>query len=489
MLNQSIPVIDPTFAELVSEYNDCINNFITNNPKNVKYDEHNDGTYTITLYYAISKDIKLKELAKNLQETYNENKFKIYITNPDTNEKIILPCEIIKSDENIIVFQGKTERLREILSEYKSLIDHPIINSSKINYELYDNMNILIYDFIIKYVRHKLDYSKSFLDEIGLIYQNTSSTGHLKIDVKQLYASRKMHTEYVSIFEPLIKVAKNNPKYIVDILSKQLEKYKITIERVDENYIMFHYDLYKYDQEIIEQNWGYIPVPGLIQKIYIHLNGQFEKLSNQDVALESPYNENINEDNPFNPETTYKDIDGSWRSFYGKFVRMRNSDVICIDCNITAENTVSDICNIILNNEKFIDEITNKKRYATYNPNTGDWIGIKKEEIPELFRDKGIHLSDSKLTFTSGYYEDENYITYSKDSIFGGYSADDTATFGWFLSNYRYLVVDDYRNINQIPCMVIAALQTGRALDICIPYPPSHDVWYKCDRIRYLQSK
>lgn len=511
MTIKTILTTDPEYQNILEKYNQAILDFIENNPKLVEYDKEDGTEYsTITLEYGTVRDKLLQEIAENVNETLNDASFKI-------ND---IRCELIYANSAVLRFRGKTSEietdLRTIANDssenseklknvYKSLIfKSDIENDIDLNQYVED-----LEKFFKKYVLNKSKQDEMLLSKSGFVYKTFGSKGYFGINVKDLSRCDELKAEYNVIVKPLLRVYKNNPDLINIELDKKLATIGIDLERINEYSIMFSYKLTKYNEDIVKKDFNYRTIPGAITRIFVHI-GKAGTISTNDILHTDANYEFIdpeatpvdNAEESIDSETGefLIDADGAVRSKDSSDYARLNEvyESVVVECNIRMTDTYIKVLNTLKNDIKFRKLID-----VDIDPETGKFIVAEEPKYftAEYFTESNdnnsvfdynwnnaLWISDSTLAFNKLNFYNESGTNTALIQDFG-----DSTTF----ENFDTLSEEDLNSSNSSSSslhngvsIIKKAIETGRALDICIPYKEldSDEGFYYSDSLTYLKS-
>ena len=316
-----------------------------------------------------------------------------------------------------------------------------------------------------------------------------------------------MIAEYNVIVKPLLKLHDKKSELLNDKLDNKLSEIGLNLERVNEYSIMFSYELNEYNEDVVKKDFNYRVIPGAITRLFVHI-GKAENISvNELLDTDANYEftdpeatlEGVDKvDEEDNYSEIVIDADGAIRSKYDSdYVRLNDVyESIVIECNIRMSDTYAKVLDTLKNDIRFRKLID-----VDIDSETGKYIKIEEPKyfdadyftesnsndsvFDEIWKD-ALWISDSTLTFnnfdTNGLGSSTALIQHFGDSI----------TF----ENFDVLPVEELNsgycsNLHNGVSIIKKAIESGRALDICIPYKDhaSDDGFYYSDYLDYIKSK
>ena len=489
------------FTQLVSECNASIERFISANPKQIKYETKEDGNTYITLSFGSVRFKKLKEIAELCRDTLNDAVFKIRN----------LPCQVFTQTETTITFKGSTTAMNEAIEEVKDVpaLKNLITKAEKKIISIPDNLEETIETFVNNWIlgtpsyeKEKevelydkygnptevdpnepttitVVYSRNELANAGINFYEFNNRKHVNIAKDKLTAS-KVYTQS-NILSDMVSGLSNlfntNPKAI-NKLNENLNKKNIYIERCDRYMISLGYKISIPTTEPEDDfDMSYIQTPGKIARLVVHCGNATE------------YRAEVN-----SYDNTFIDRDGCERTSFGRYYFIASDEVsFVIPVEITEDSCFNDIENYLKNNPDFISEIGNREKYM------GSWSMPEAFNVDNAFQFmNGVYLSSSDKKFTNGYHVTEDRL-YDWENYTSNYVGDSLGMLCNRISEnpFSSLTINDevgssslsFLLINDGISIVKKAIEDGRALDICIPYPTgTKREFFESSKIEYVKN-
>lgn len=478
----------------ITAYNAAIESFIKRNSNYVDLSDRDDGYTYITLRYGPVRDAALKEIATRCKNSLIDDVFKIGV----------LACTISYANGSILRFKGKTSEILEGMKQLDSTSYGGLIDKSKANVELPENFAQTVATIVKKYTVGRKDFTDAIKKNEGLNFYQSGNKDHFGVDLNVLAkhistaaSPREDAVTLNTVCQTIIAKYQENSKIITETLATQLAQQFIQLERVNANIILFAYDIIGETAAGGSSSSGsgsssssgggsnptnpvdeftYTKTPGTISKIIVHFGDSSandltkSNFTSTTVDLAEEEQCTVLTDTDGAVVAVAKDGDIANIVSYYKKVSTSSKVLITLAEPLTADSVTpmsSCISNAILTNDNeslisFIKQAVvdddsslsienvstdNMRNYVDYHAHIGSSDGVLLLDTSEA-NGSGIGLfSDSMIGLT------QSAITSS--NIVEKYAVDEGEP-----------VYDTYSTISYKGNVVLAALATGRAIDV-----------------------
>lgn len=224
----------------IAAYNAAIESFIKRNTNYVDLSDRDDGFTYITLRYGPVRDAALKEIATRCKNSLIDDVFKIGV----------LDCTISYANGSILRFKGRTSEILEGMKQLDSSSYGGLIDKSKANVELPENFAQNVATIVKKYTVGRKDFTDSIKKNEGLNFYQSGNKDHFGVDLNVLAkhvntaaSPREDAVTLNTVCQTIIAKYQENSKIITETLATQLSQLFIQLERVNANIILFAYDI------------------------------------------------------------------------------------------------------------------------------------------------------------------------------------------------------------------------------------------------------